>query len=1176
MDGDDGPGSCFLTVQRATAVECALGPVAFTRPEGEELVVIRGTTLDIYACTQRLEHLVGGCINESVSCLLVAASKGSYDLLVLVTVSLQILVVRYDNNAKVLQLLASADAGNMVLGATARPASCGTSSCRRFVAVYLYSNIVAIADLAAVEASFEQNGVVDLKTSQKMFYVDVKEQVACLDFLTFVSEATPQLVALHAREDACGAWEDGQKVLCVHSVDLQKKRAQCLAKPELPAARGVANVPGRQYLCCDLIAAVPHSAGTWAASGAVLAVGAGYVRLFNAELQQLIAVRGTQACSSMLVKVNDAGNRWLVAGSLGDLYLLRLEGGCPVSVTVQCMGVSVPASAVATWQQGDYAFIGSQVSDSEVLHFHAVCADAPATASTAAGRRRKNLEDAFEVMETWTNLGPITDFCTKELGSGRLELISCSGAGSNLGSLRFIQVGIPLEDLGSSGGSLGSVLGLWPLGCRYLVLSRPGRTEVLQIEESEVEEFSLCLRPFIECGLRLSEETLFCCSIADLFIQVTRFGALMLDPLLRTRGEWRIDPLSGSITAAVDGEGGLLVASALGDIFALDLHSEGGTPCSFVQTSAWRLAGEPSCLCSREQHLAAGLWSDELCIWHRQDFGLQTLALPTLPRSVAFSPHLQLFTGLCDGRVVLATKTAGSEWHLQRTVVVGMEPVKLLVLPAESEMGPKLPQEDASSERSAVQEQEMLLAISGNGSILQAQSQRVVQTPVCLPNMSHAAFFSHGLAGLHHCMAFISEERLLLARLRCHERMHVRSLPFPQAPRRIAYHQPTRICVAGCCDMSSSVAMPSPSRSRAQLQFVHSDTVSLLDTMTLGHDEMISSVVTVSFTGDPTVYVAVGTAVVLQSEPEPTRGQVRLLAPCPSSSSSEVALPPFRVAKTLEVQGAVYALSAFEGRLLGAVNNRLQLWELQGSQLVEVCRYSAGVIVLDLQTLGDLILVGDIMRSVTLMRFQAQAMAFETVAHDETSAWSTTVDMLSENHFLCAEDGGNLLSLRCGQRRSNGEAVNVLERVGRIHTGEFMNRFQRSTLRRSMSRPGSAFDPTYCTIWASASGAFGWVLPVEQHRFLRLLKLQEFIASELKPMLSQKWCDARLDLQGERVEHEGFLDGDLLKRFLMMPEEKQQALAARARRERLDGLDDLDAGDDPLQELLEDLEMLSR
>ena len=60
---------------------------------------------------------------------------------------------------------------------------------------------------------------------------------------------------------------------------------------------------------------------------------------------------------------------------------------------------------------------------------------------------------------------PIRD--RQELGSGRLELISCSGAGSNLGSLRFIQVGIPLEDLGSSGSwqvtkelvHLGSTLG---------------------------------------------------------------------------------------------------------------------------------------------------------------------------------------------------------------------------------------------------------------------------------------------------------------------------------------------------------------------------------------------------------------------------------------------------------------------------------------------------------------------------------------------------------------------------------------------------------------------------------------------------------------------------------------------------------------------------------------------
>ena len=35
---------------------------------------------------------------------------------------------------------------------------------------------------------------------------------------------------------------------------------------------------------------------------------------------------------------------------------------------------------------------------------------------------------------------------------------------------------------------------------------------------------------------------------------------------------------------------------------------------------------------------------------------------------------------------------------------------------------------------------------------------------------------------------------------------------------------------------------------------------------------------------------------------------------------SQVALPPFRVVNTLEVSGAVYALHAFQGRLLGAVS----------------------------------------------------------------------------------------------------------------------------------------------------------------------------------------------------------------------------------------------------------------
>ena len=211
----------------------------------------------------------------------------------------------------------------------------------------------------------------------------------------------------------------------------------------------------------------------------------------------------------------------------------------------------------------------------------------------------------------------------------------------------------------------------------------------------------------------------------------------------------------------------------------------------------------------------------------------------------------------------------------------------------------------------------MVLAMSGQGSILQVptgsirvfgelqvQSKRIVHSQICLPNMSHAAlwleicwtmqtpryqysrlqdvcmfpsheaFFSHGLAGID-CMAFISGEcscsasvslalrHLLLGRLRCDQKMHVRTVELPQPPRRparngtwnglrvfrIAYHS-SGICVVGCCDAAMTLtslsqqsscslfcARPIPSRSRAQLQFVDSETTHLLDSMTLGQAE---------------------------------------------------------------------------------------------------------------------------------------------------------------------------------------------------------------------------------------------------------------------------------------------------------------------------------------------------
>ncbi|CAK9049830.1 unnamed protein product [Durusdinium trenchii] len=1139
-----GQWSYFATTQTATAVESVLGPVALTQPDEEELVVARGTSLDIFRCEEhRLVHICSGCTNETVCCLLKASSaRSGYNLLVLITVSLQVLVTRFDNDAKVMQLLGAADAGSMVQDATAHPAACSVSAQGWRIAVYLYSSILAILDLTGLEAAFDHGGVVDLKSANKMFYVDMSEQIACLDFLLSDEDSDgpserATLVALHAREDSYGGWEDGPKVLCIHCIDLHKKSSKAAAKPELPFARGLANVPGRQYVDATLMACVPpNTAGEWAAQGAVLVVGAGFVRLYDPKLQPLSSLRGIQGTRSP-------------------------------ELIVQCLGISAPASGIGTWKYGEYAFIGSRVTDSEVLHLWEPKAEAPATTSTT-GQPRPTLADAFEVTDRWTNLGPITDFCTKEDTDGLTnQIITCSGAGEKSGSLRFIEMGIPVEELGSSEG-FGNVLGMWALGSHFLVLTRSNSTEVLRISECQSGDGDFSLEVWAKtAGLQLEEETLLCCGVCDrVVIQVTQSGVwAMNSENLAPVSEWTAG--APFLTASeMRGGQGVMLATQKGDVYAIDFQ-EGSQ--RLISAGEWQLRSEPSCLAATTPWCAAGLWSDELVIWERKKDFWQSLTLPTLPRSLAFlrfsaahEPELRLFAGLCDGRVSVVT--VDGAWRLQHTVAVGLQPVQLLPFPGaadvETDMGPKLPWGQPCE---GAQEQDRLLAISGKGSILQAQSQRVLRWQICLPSMSHAAFFSHGFGCIQHCMAFISHERLLLALLRLGQRIDVRTVPLPQAPRRICYHTGSRICVVGCSDLPSISTPDMPrTRSRANVQFVHSETTDLLGTMTLGQDEMVASVVAVTFAGDCTEYIAVGTAIVLDNEPEPSRGQVLLLALRGDTSvqTAKCGLdeePPFRLVCTLEVPGAVYTLVAFQQMLLGAVNNRLQLWNLKSGQLVEVCRYSAGVIVLDVQVMGSHILVGDIMRSVNLFRFEDSSL--KMVAYDEISAWSTSVDMLSDNHFLCADDGGNLLALSRGELTASVGDVRILERVGRIHTGEFMNRFRPGFFALRVNEPR-----VKTTIWASASGAFGVIVPVNcEKTFMRLLMLQDCIRRELVPMLTHS------TLRGG-TEYGGFLNGDLLERFLDIPEGKQKVLA----------LEVADAGlttsENPVLELIQDVEGLSQ
>jgi DNA damage-binding protein 1 len=77
-----------------------------------------------------------------------------------------------------------------------------------------------------------------------------------------------------------------------------------------------------------------------------------------------------------------------------------------------------------------------------------------------------------QVIETFTNLAPVTDFRVVDMNysgsenqqqysSGHMRIVSCSG-GFKQGSLRSVKSGVGMEDLGILGDMVG-IRGLWGL-----------------------------------------------------------------------------------------------------------------------------------------------------------------------------------------------------------------------------------------------------------------------------------------------------------------------------------------------------------------------------------------------------------------------------------------------------------------------------------------------------------------------------------------------------------------------------------------------------------------------------------------------------------------------------------------------------------------------------------------
>ncbi|KAF3778191.1 DNA damage-binding protein 1 [Nymphaea thermarum] len=386
-----------------------------------------------------------------------------------------------------------------------------------------------------------------------------------------------------------------------------------------------------------------------------------------------------------------------------------------------------------------------------------------------------------------------------------------------------------------------------------------------------------------------------------------------------------------------------------------------------------------------------------------------------------------------------------------------------------------------------------------------------------------------------HSLAIAKEGELTIGTIDDIQKLHIRSIPLGEHARRICHQEQSRT-FAFCSARHYHSGMDEP-----EVHFVRlldDQTFEIISSYQLDTYENGCSILSCSFSDDNNAYYCVGTAYVLPEENEPSKGRILVFT---------VEDGKLQLITEKETKGAVYTLNAFNGKLLAAINQKIQLykWTLRddGSrELQSESTHHGHIVALYVQTRGDFIIVGDLMKSISLLIYKHEEGAIEECARDYGANWMTAVEILDDDIYLGAENNFNIFTVRKNMDAATDEERSRLEVVGEYHLGEFVNRFRHGSLVMRMPDSDSGNIPT--VIFATINGVIGVIASLPHDQYLFLEKLQMNLNKVIKGVGGLSHEQWRSFCNEKKVsEPRNFLDGDLIESFLDLNRNRMEEMS---------------------------------
>jgi cleavage and polyadenylation specificity factor subunit 1 len=241
------------------------------------------------------------------------------------------------------------------------------------------------------------------------------------------------------------------------------------------------------------------------------------------------------------------------------------------------------------------------------------------------------------------------------------------------------------------------------------------------------------------------------------------------------------------------------------------------------------------------------------------------------------------------------------------------------------------------------------------------------------------------------------------------------------------------------------------------------------------------------------------------------------------------------------------------GFLVTSVGQKVYLWQLKDEDIVGVAFIDTNIFIHQMVSIKSLILVADVYKSVTVLRFQNEFRTLSMVSRDYNPLMVYQIEYLVDNAnlaFLASDSESNLSIFMYQPESRESHGGQKLVRRADYHLGQKVNCMFRvaCNFKQQFDKRVIAYDNKHMTFFATLDGGFGFVLPLPEKTYRRLFMLQNVLLTHSAHLGGLNPKSYRTIKQSRKVlanPARGILDGELIWQYMQLNSTEKLEIAKK-------------------------------